>query len=242
MWELLGMPVREECSSICVYIGDSRSFRSDRVTPLRSSYMSWTALPVRENCGYINAGIWGMRTLQSCRVTESYLFVPAVRGELVLRDLRRLLELLLWTNFNYSPIFRTRWWRFIMSSGTGSPTTEWAVRTPAVLEELPGIFRGFDLTLQSDCLYDVDKDIADVIGLRAIQAAAAVVKVMSIPNNRCVRVVIPNNNVVINGFYEIIIYDMADADAPDVPVSELGCLRLDGRRPFSHTWDVTRRT
>ena len=114
-----------------------------------------------------------------------------------------------------------------MSSGTGSPTTKWAVRTPAVLEQLPGIFREFDLTLQSDCLYDVDKDIADVIGLRAIHAAAAVVKVMSIPNNRCVRVVIPINNVVINGFYEIIIYDMADADAPDVPVSELGCLRLD---------------
>ena len=82
-----------------------------------------------------------------------------------------------------------------MSSGTGSPAKELAVRTPAVLEPLPGIFRGFDLTLQSDCLYNLNKDIADVIGLRAIQSDAAVVKVMSIPNNRCVRVVIPDNNV-----------------------------------------------
>ena len=70
-----------------------------------------------------------------------------------------------------------------MSSGTGSPTTERAVRTPAVLEPIPGIFRGFDLTLQSDSHYDLDSEIADVIGLRAIQPAVTVVKVMSIPNN-----------------------------------------------------------
>ena len=50
---------------------------------------------------------------------------------------------------------------------------------------------------------------------------------MSIPNNRCVRIVFPDNNVGTDGFLEIIIHDMADADAPDVPVSELGCLRLD---------------
>ena len=114
-----------------------------------------------------------------------------------------------------------------MSSGTDPPATKLAVRTPAVLEPLPGILRGFYLTLQLDCLYDLDKDIADVIGLRAIQPDATVVKVMSIPNNGCVRVVIPDNNVGTHGFHEIIIHDMADADAPDVPVSELGCLRLD---------------
>ena len=114
-----------------------------------------------------------------------------------------------------------------MSSGTGSPTTERAGRTAAVLEPIPGIFRGFDLTLQSYSLYDLNSEIPDVIGLRAIQPDAAVVKVMSIPNNRCVRVVIPDNNVGTDGFHEILIHDMADADAPDVPVSDLGCLRLD---------------
>ena len=66
-----------------------------------------------------------------------------------------------------------------------------------------------------------------MIGLCAIQPNAAVVKVMSIPNNRYVWVVSPDNNVGAGGFHEILIHDMADTDAPDVPVSELGCLRLD---------------
>ena len=47
------------------------------------------------------------------------------------------------------------------------------------------------MTLQSDSRYDLNSEIPDVIGLRAIQPDAAVVKVMSILNNRCVRVVIP---------------------------------------------------
>ena len=92
---------------------------------------------------------------------------------------------------------------------------------------LLGIFRGFDLTLQSESLYDLDSEIADVIGLHAIQPAAAVAKVMSIPNNRCVRVVILDNNVGTDAFHDILIHYMADADAPDVSVSELGCLRRD---------------
>ena len=64
-----------------------------------------------------------------------------------------------------------------------------------------------------------------MIGLCAIQPNAAVVKVMSIPNNRYVWVVSPDNNVGAGGFHEILIHDMSDTDAPDVPVSELGCLR-----------------
>ena len=53
---------------------------------------------------------------------------------------------------------------------------------------LPGTFRGFELNLQSDRLYDLDSDIPDVIGLRAIQPDTAVIKVMSIPDNCCIRV------------------------------------------------------
>ena len=152
--------------------------------------MLWesAAFPFREDCGYICAGVGSVRPLRSCRVTESYLFVPAVSSELVLWELCRLSQLLLWTVFGCSRIFRTRWWRCIISSGRGSPTTERAGRTPVVLEPIPGIFRGFDLTLQSDSLYDLNSEIQDVIGVRAIQPDAAVVKVMSVPNNRCVRV------------------------------------------------------
>ena len=51
----------------------------------------------------------------------------------------------------------------------------------AAKNPLPGTFRGLDLNLQSDRLYDLDSAIPDVIGLHAIQPDAAVIKVM--PNS-----------------------------------------------------------
>ena len=45
------------------------------------------------------------------------------------------------------------------------------------------------------------------------------VKVMSVPDSRCVRVVMPDDHVNI-GFHEILIHDLEEE-------SELGCLRLD---------------
>ena len=185
-----GVPFREGCGYICAEVWDARSFWSDLATkshlfrlPVCSGLVVWESpgLPVRKECSYICAVIGEARSICSELVTESYLVVPAVRVELVLRELRRLLELLLWTDFSCSGIFRTRWWRFIMSSGMDPTATKPAVWTPAVLEPLPSIFRGFDLTLQADCLYDLDKDIADVIYAR--YSLAAVVKVMSILNN-----------------------------------------------------------
>ena len=50
---------------------------------------------------------------------------------------------------------------------------------------------------------------------------------MSIPDNRCIHVVIPDNNVGTDGFIEVLIHDIVDADTPDVPVSDLGSFRLD---------------
>ena len=114
-----------------------------------------------------------------------------------------------------------------MPSGTGLPNTEQAGVDSAAEHPLPDIFRGFDLTLQSDRLYDLDSGIPDVIGLRAEQRDAAVVKVMLIPDNRCIHVVILDDNVGTGGFHEVLIHDMADADAPYVAVSDLGSLRLD---------------
>ena len=73
-------------------------------------------------------------------------------------------------------------------------------------------------------LYYLDSAIPDVIGLRAIQPDAAVIKVMSIPDNRCIRVVIPNE------FHEILIHDMEKEELPFVALSDLGCLRLDWLR------------
>ena len=89
-------------------------------------------------------------------------------------------------------------------------------------------FQGVDLTLQSDRLYDLDSGIPDVIGLRTVQPNAAMIKVMSIPDNRCIRVEIPDDHV--GGFHEVLIHDMDNADAPYVAISELGSLRLDWPR------------
>ena len=48
-----------------------------------------------------------------------------------------------------------------------------------------------------------------MIGLRAIQPDAAVIKVMSIPDICCIRVVIPDDHVP-STFHEILIHDMEE--------------------------------
>ena len=72
-----------------------------------------------------------------------------------------------------------------------------------------------------DKLYDLPESIQDVMGLQALRPSAAVCKVMTIPDSNCVRIVMPT------GFHEILIYDMGQEDWPKVPLSEIGCLRLD---------------
>ena len=106
-----------------------------------------------------------------------------------------------------------------MSSGTSEDAV--------VGGPVPSEPRRSGLTLHSDELSDVDSSIPDVIGLHAWQPEAAVVKVMSIPNNHCVWVVILDENVCRNGFHEILIHDVADGDAPYVALAELSSLRLD---------------
>ena len=64
-------------------------------------------------------------------------------------------------------------------------------------------------------------DIPDVI-----RPSAAICKVMSVPDSRCIRVVRPDYHVSI-GFHEILIHDPADEEWPLVTLSDLGCLRLD---------------
>ena len=84
------------------------------------------------------------------------------------------------------------------------------------------------LDLASDQLYDLAWEIPDVMGLRA---SAAIVKVMSVPNSRCIRVVAPDDHVNI-GFHEVLIYDMEEEDLPFVALSELNCLRQGWSKPL----------
>ena len=78
--------------------------------------------------------------------------------------------------------------------------------------------------MRSDRLYDLVPDIPDVMGLRALRPSAAIVKVMSVPDSRCIRVVTPDDHVNI-GFHEVLLHDWEDEDLPFVTLSELGCCR-----------------
>ena len=98
-----------------------------------------------------------------------------------------------------------RW--YTMQSGTDLPVVAQAGAASAAGNPLPGTFLGFDLNLLSDRLYDLDSAIPDVIGLWAIQPDVAVIKVMSIPDNHCIRIVIPDDHVP-NEFHEVLIHDM----------------------------------
>ena len=77
-----------------------------------------------------------------------------------------------------------------------------------------------------DKLYDLPESIQDVMGLQALRPSAAVCKVMTIPDSNCVRIVTPDDHVP-TSFHEILLYDMGQEDWPKVPMSEIGCLRLD---------------
>ena len=77
-----------------------------------------------------------------------------------------------------------------------------------------------------DKLYDLPEGIQDVMGLQALRPSAAVCKVMTIPDSNCVRIVTPDEHVP-TGFHEILIHYMGLEEWPKVPLSEIGCLRLD---------------
>ena len=58
------------------------------------------------------------------------------------------------------------------------------------------------------------------MGLRALRPSAAVAKVMSVRNSRCIRVVIPDDHVEC-GYHEILLHDMGEEELPLVSFSEL---------------------
>ena len=113
-----------------------------------------------------------------------------------------------------------------MSSKIDSLAVNQAGAATTASTPLTGTFFGLALDLGSDKLYDLVDDIPDVMGLRALRPSAAIVKVMSVPDSRCIRVVTPDDHVNI-GFHEVLIHDLADEEWPLVTLSELRCLRLD---------------
>ena len=96
---------------------------------------------------------------------------------------------------------------------------------------LAGTLLRLSLDLVSDQLYDLAPEIPDVMGLRALRASAAIVKVMSVPNSRCIRIFSPDNHINI-GFHEVLLHDMEEQDLPLVALSELNCLRQVWPKPL----------
>ena len=89
---------------------------------------------------------------------------------------------------------------------------------------LPGTFLGPSLDIGSERLYDLASDIPDVMGLGALRPNAAIVKVMSVRDSQCIRVVTPDDHVAC-GFHEILLHDMGEEELPFVATSELDYLR-----------------
>ena len=97
-----------------------------------------------------------------------------------------------------------------MASGR-SPDMDQAGPSYAPSDPLPGTFFGLSLDIRSEWLYDLAPEIPDVMGLRALMPSAAIVKVMSVPDSRCIRVVTPDDHVNI-GFHEILLHDMGEEE------------------------------
>ena len=106
----------------------------------------------------------------------------------------------------------------------GLPDGEQAGPSCAQLGPLPGTFLGPALDIQSESLYELAPDIPDVIELRALRPDAAAVKVMSVRNSWCIRVVTPDDHVTC-GYHEILLHDMGEEELPFVSLSELDYLR-----------------
>ena len=184
--------------------------------------------PGRDRC----AGNWNY--IRPATGEESPVYVQPVTGSLLCGSpLRRVLGLprpnLLYQCLTWNLLVilwvscHLVWWS-MMSSGVDQ-----AGAAPAASDPLPRTFLGLELDLRSDKLHDLGGAIPDVMGLRAIQPRAAVVKVMSVPDSRCVRVVIPDDHVSL-GFHEILIHNLEDEELPFVALSEFSCLCLDWLR------------
>ena len=89
---------------------------------------------------------------------------------------------------------------------------------------LTGMFLGPAPDIRSERLYDLPPDIPDVMGLRALRPNEAIVKVMSVRDSQCIRVVTPDDHVEC-GFHEILLHDMGEEELPFLATSELSYLR-----------------
>ena len=163
---------------------------------------------------YIWSVFFWWNSLETSLMTGSLLFVAPVRRGIVLRLSQVSADFLLCAVDGVSrTAFGERWWPSWRLGTAGPAPTSTA-----------GIFRvhvswssrggGGGVTLGSAGQYDLDtKYIPDVLGLCARRLEAAVVKVMSRKDNQSFLVLIQDEIVGYQGFHDVLLPDMGDADA-----------------------------
>ena len=82
--------------------------------------------------------------------------------------------------------------RIVISSSKLMPVVTRPRTTEGVQSQPPETFLRNVSDSHLDKLYDLPEDIQDVMGLQALRPSAAVCKVMTIPNSKCVRIVTPD--------------------------------------------------
>ena len=83
------------------------------------------------------------------------------------------------------------------------------------------------VNMESAGLHELNTEsMPDVLGLRAWQPGAAVIRVMTGRDSQSVRALVPDEKVLGRGFHDVTLVDMDHIDGPDVPVAELDILRL----------------
>ena len=116
--------------------------------------------------------------------------------------------------------------RIVMSSSKLISAVTRLRTTEEVQSQPPETFLNNVSDSHLDKLYDLPEGIQDVMGLQALRPRAAVCKVMTIPNSKCVRIVTLDEHVS-TGFHEILVHDMGQEAWSQVTLSDIGCLRLD---------------
>ena len=92
-----------------------------------------------------------------------------------------------------------------------------------VLWNAPEVFVNMD----SAGLHELDiESMPDVLGLRARQLGAAVIRVMTGQDSLSFRALVPDGKVLDRGYHDVTVVDMNHVDGPEVPVAKLDLLRL----------------
>ena len=166
--------------------------------------------PVAQNCSYIT-GIrttdWAVSNRPAVKV--SLLEYPPI----LVRDTEN--QDTMWIRLTCVWFYNCQVGQIVMSSSKLRPVV---TRPQTIEEERSHLSESFLKHVSGshlEKLYDLPDIIQGVMGLQALRPSAAVCKVMTIPNSNCVRIVTPDE------------HDMGQEEWPQVPLCDIGCLRLD---------------